>query len=72
MKKKLYYTVEKKEDDGFLAGVKDIAVYSIIDNTPKPFTMIEDCLNEVSSIDKIKEYLNDNGFGDDEFELILL
>jgi hypothetical protein len=74
-KKKLYYTVEKEIDDNggddTLTGNKTITVYEIVNNEPKKLTDIE-CGTEENSKDKINEYLEDNGYGDDEFTLILL
>jgi uncharacterized protein YegJ (DUF2314 family) len=74
-KKKLYYTVEKEIDDNggddTLTGNKTITVYEIVNNEPKKLTDIE-CGTEENSKDKINDYLSDNGYGDDEFTLILL
>lgn len=69
--KKLYYTIEKEVDDDNLTGNKTITVYEIVNNEPKRFFTI-DCENEENSKDKINEYLDDNGYGDDEITLILL
>lgn len=69
--KKLYYTIEKEVDDDNLTGNKTISVYEIVNNEPKRFFTI-DCENEENSKDKINEYLDDNGYGDDEITLILL
>ena len=73
MKKKLYFTVEREisEDGESLNGNKTIAVYEMVNNEPKEFTSI-DTTNDKNSKKEIQNYLNDNGFGDDEFELILL
>ena len=72
MNKKLYYTVEKCFDDSdSLNGNKTINVYEIIDNAPKMFCLIDSTIDE-NSKDAIINYLNDNGFGDDEYDLILL
>jgi hypothetical protein len=83
MKKKLYYTVNKevKSDRKTLNGIKTIAVYEIVNNKPEKFFDVE-CLNEDNSHEAdlddddyqevIQDYLSDNGYGDDEFELILL
>ena len=73
MKKKIYYTIEKETDDTgeSLTGNKNITVYEILDNEPKQlFTLDED--NGINSKKAIQAYLNDNGMGDDEFEMILL
>ncbi len=71
MKKKLYYTVSKEissdlEDE--LTGNKTITVYEITNDTPTKFFNVE-CQNSDSSTKEIQNYLDDNGYGDDEFEL---
>jgi hypothetical protein len=75
MKKKLYYTIEKEIDDNggdeTLTGNKTITVYDIVNNEPEHFAEIF-CGNEENSKEKINEYLEDNGYGDDEYTLILL
>lgn len=75
MKKKLYYVVEKElqGNDGFeeTTGNKTITVYEMVNNEPKKFTDI-DAANDENSVEKIQEYLDDNGYGDDEFEFIQL
>lgn len=75
MIKKLYFTVEKETEIGneeeTITGNKTITVYDIVNNEPKLFAAI-DCGNEENSKDKIQEYLNDNGYGDDEYALKLL
>lgn len=75
MEKKLYYVVEKEltrvGDIEETTGMKDIVVYEIIDNKPKRLFSL-DCPNENNSEKEIKNYLDDNGYGDEEFELILL
>jgi hypothetical protein len=72
MKKKLYYTVEKEIEDGqFLTGNKEVMVYEIVNNEPKRFFSL-DLSNEDDTREEIQDYLDDNGYGDDEFEFILL
>jgi hypothetical protein len=72
MKKKLYYTVEKEiEDNEFLTGLKTVTVYEIINNEPKEFFSLDLSLDD-NSKKEIQDYLDDNGYGDDEFEFILL
>lgn len=75
MKKKLYYVVEKElqGNDGFeeTTGNKTITVYEMVNNEPKLFATI-DAVNEDRSGKKIEEYLEDNGHGDESFELIQL
>jgi hypothetical protein len=76
MKKKLYYTVEKETE--FInevqecTGFKSITMYSIENNTPEVIAQITDARNEDDSQEMILDYLNDNGFGDDDFEMIQL
>lgn len=73
MKKTIYYTVEKEVDcDGeTLTGNKDVIVYEILDNKPKRIFALE-LTNDQNSEAEILDYLNDNGFGDDEFDIVLL
>lgn len=74
MKKKLYYVVEKEvtgENYDFVTGNKLISVYEMINNEPIAFTTL-DVQNEDNSQEKIQEYLNDNGHGDESFEFIQL
>ncbi len=73
MKKALYFTIDKNVsgDGETLDGTKTINVYEIIDNKPKVFTTIEADLSD-NSKKLIQEYLNDNGHGDEEFDLIVL
>ena len=80
MKKKLYYTVEKEthDIDGIeeCTGNRTITVYSIGHKKVDGFVMEKEfnveCTNEDNSEEVIEDYLNDNGMGDDEFELIIL
>jgi hypothetical protein len=73
--KKLYYVIEKQlQNNGDYEetnGLKNITVYSITDNIPVNEFMIEvenwDCSQQA-----INTYLEDNGMGDDEYELIQL
>ena len=73
--KTLYFVVEKELEDidgvGTTNGLKTINIYEIIDNKPEVFLLL-DSTNDVDSKDAINNYLEDNGFGDDEFELIQL
>ena len=71
MKKKLYYVVENQVCNNELNGIKDITVYSITDNKPTREFVIETDISD-NSRQVIKDYLEDNGMGDDEFELIQL
>lgn len=73
MKKKLYFTVEKEIDSTgeSLTGNKTVTVYEIVNNEPDQFCSL-DLSNEDNTQKKIQEYLDDNGYGDDEFELIQL
>jgi hypothetical protein len=73
MKKKLYYT-EKEEVNSknkSLVGIKDVHVYEIVTNKPKTFFSLE-LSSEEDSKEGILAYLDDNGYGDDEYELTLL
>lgn len=73
MKKALYFTIDKNVsgDGETLDGTKTINVYEIVDNKPKVFTTIEADLSD-NSKKLIQEYLDDNGHGDEEFDLIIL
>lgn len=75
MKKKLYYVVEKSiiNIDGVMEcdGYKDISVYEIVNNEPQVFFTLNLLLEE-NTIDYIQDYLDDNGYGDDEFEFVQL
>lgn len=73
MKKKIYYTVEKEVacDGETLTGNKDVTVYEILDNVPKCIFSLE-LTNDQNSEAEILDYLNDNGFCDDEFDIVLL
>ena len=73
--KKLYYTVEKQlnqyGDIEETNGYKTITVYDVINNEiEKCFTF--EALNEENTVGSIDLYLDDNGYGDEKFELILL
>lgn len=73
--KKLYYIIKKQlQDNGDCEetnGWKNIIVYSITDNKPTLEFDIEAQISDVS-VDCINDYLEDNGMGDDEYELIEL
>jgi hypothetical protein len=75
MKKKLYYVVTKQlQDFGEFqetTGWKTITVYEIVDNQPKIFAEIE-ARNVDSTEGEIQFYLDNNGYDDEEFELINL
>lgn len=73
MKKKIYYTIEKEVacDGETLTGNKDVTIYEILDNVPKVLFHLDLSIEE-NSKDAILEYLNENGFGDDEFDIVLL
>ena len=73
MKKKLYFVIEKEisSDGETLTGNKTVSVYEIKDNVPTRFCEVEGD-NEDSSSQLIQDYLDDNGFGDDDFDLIQL
>ncbi len=75
MIKKLYYTVEKElqDIDGFeeTTGNKTITCYYMINNEPKIFCEIETQNTENSEVE-IQEYLDNNGYEDEEFDFIIL
>lgn len=75
MSKKLYYTVEKQTQTidtvEETTGYKAISVYEIVFDEPKLWFDIE-VLNEASSEDEINEWLDVNGFGDRNYELVIL
>lgn len=69
--RKLYYVIEVELDGAIISGIKFITVYEIIENVPTRFFDVE-IAYEDSSEDAINNYLNDNGYGDETFELIQL
>src|SRR4051812_32290699 len=73
--KKLYYTVQFEtatvNEVVGLTGNKTVTVYSMKNNAPKKFFDVE-CEMFENSTQKIIDYLNDNGHGDEQYELILL
>ena len=76
MKKKLYYTINKETNDvggGFqeVTGNKAVNVYEMINNVPTQFFILDLELSQ-NSEEEIQEYLDDNGHGDEAFELIQL
>ena len=76
MKKKLYYTIQKETinvggDYQELTGLKSVTVYEMINNEPKQFFNLDLELHQ-NSEEEIQEWLDFNGYGDDEFEFILL
>jgi len=76
MNKKLYYTIEKElQSNGECeetTGFKSISLYSIENNTPEIIAQINDVELSTKSTDAIQDYLNDNGFKDETFDMILL
>lgn len=69
----LWYFVEKQVSSydwggGELNGWKTIFVYEIVDNLPKLFTEIEAKLENYSE-NEIQVYLDENGYGDEEFNI---
>lgn len=76
MKKKLYYVVEKElqsyGDGEECTGFKSISLYSINDNVPTSMGVIDGVENETKSTDAIQIYLDDNGYEDEDFEMIQL
>ena len=73
---KLFYVVEKLTQDvgddiQELTGWKTITVYEILNNQPKMFCEFEG-ENAKPNEAEIQEYLDNNGYGDDEFEFTQL
>jgi len=77
MKKKLYYAVKMQlnDIDGVMEGngYKTITLYTIENNEPKEWFEL-DVLTTLSTIEEIKDWLIDNGYGDecDQIEMIEL
>lgn len=73
---KLYYTVEKQTQTidtvEECTGWKTIIVYEIANDRPKEWFTLENVSNEESSQKAIEEYLEDNGFGDRNYDFIWL
>jgi hypothetical protein len=73
--KTLYYTVEKElqQVDNFeeTTGFKTVTVYKIEDNKPTKFFTLE-IHNDEKTKGAINDYLSDNGYEDEFFELIQL
>lgn len=73
--RKLYYTVEKElqqvGDFEETTGFKTVTVYDIENNVPTKFFDLE-ISNDENTKEAINEYLSDNGYGDETFELIIL
>ena len=73
--RKLYYTVEKElqqvGDFEETTGFKTVTIYDIENNIPTKFFELE-ISNDENTKEAINEYLSDNGYGDETFELIIL
>ena len=73
--RKLYYTVEKElqqvGDFEETTGFKTVTVYDIENNIPTKFFELE-ISNDENTKEAINDYLSDNGYGDETFELIQL
>ena len=73
--RKLYYTVEKETHQvgefEETTGFKTVTVYDIENNIPTKFFELE-ISNDENTKEAINEYLSDNGYGDETFELIQL
>lgn len=71
----LYYTVEKETHQvgefEEITGYRMITVYEIENNVPTKFFSLETS-NDENTEDAINDYLSDNGYGDETFELIIL
>jgi hypothetical protein len=75
MKKKIFYFVRKElqsvGDIEETTGYKTVTLYNIVDDKPELIDIL-DLENSANSEEEIQEYLDDNGFGDETFELIEL
>jgi len=73
---KLYYTVEKQTQNidtiEECTGWKNIMVYEIANDRPKLWFELENVSNDDSSEKAIENYLEENGFGDRTYDLIVL
>ena len=75
--KKLYFVVEVSSyGEGTSNGLRTITVYTIENNKPRIWFELE-CLSDdlgfyFSNEEEIQEWLNDNGYGDAEIEMIQL
>ena len=71
----LYFVVEKELEDidgvETANGFKEINVYDMVNNKPEVFARLE-LTNDENSRDAINNYLNDNGYVNEMFELIEL
>jgi hypothetical protein len=81
MKRKIYYVVEKElnniDGNEEATGFKSVRMYDIVkdfdgNNQLISIGTINDVSNEDKSTEAIQEYLDDNGFGDEEFTFNLL
>lgn len=77
MATKLYYTVEKQTQDvgddiQELTGWKSIVVYEIANDRPKVFFEIDEAENANSTEKEIQEWLDNNGYGEREYDFIWL
>ncbi len=75
MKKKLYYVVEHEYQDAGETkeqnGLKSVTMYSIDNNIPTKMGIL-DLRNEDNSKESIQDWLNDNGYEDENIELVQL
>jgi hypothetical protein len=75
MNKKLYYVIEKElrsiDDVEETTGNKTIRVYEIENDMPKIFCTLDVDITD-NSREVIQDYLDDNGYGDETFDLIHL
>ena len=73
MSKDLYYVVERHLDETFSAnGLRTIRVYDIVNNVPYTFTSIDASSYPEGDYfrndeEEIQEWLDDNGYGDEEY-----
>lgn len=77
--KTIYYTVYYETyDDGSQNGIRQITVYTIENNTPKIFFVVEayevdaEGFPEFSNEEEIQTWLDNNGYEDEEFNFVAL
>lgn len=76
MTRRLYYVIEKElqliDTVEEATGFKTIRVYEIENDRPSNFCEINDVSIEDNSRKEIQDWLDDNGYGDETFDLINL
>ncbi len=73
MNKKLYYTIEPElivfKGVNVHYGLRSIYIYSIEGDIPKIMGRIDGVEEGTTNTDAIQEYLNDNGYSNETFEM---